>query len=55
MEVFRRVLPADRNELKQRLFKMVAEKEIDLGRAHQGANNRGEDWKPRRRTSSYSK
>jgi len=39
MEAFRRALPAARNELKQRLLKMVAEKEIDLNRALQGVNN----------------
>jgi len=39
MDAFRRALPAARNELKQRLFKIVAEKELDLDRALQGVNN----------------
>jgi len=39
MNAFRKALPIARNELRQKLFKMLAEKEIDLGKTLEGINN----------------
>jgi len=39
MNAFRKALPIARNELRQKLFKMLTEKEIDLGKTLEGINN----------------